>query len=303
MNQTKQSIPTKDKTLNTLEMKDGRFLAYAEFGDPSGQPLFFFHGGNDSRLEAALLHETAWHMGIRIIAPDRPGYGHSTFQPNRTFLDWPDDVAQLADALGITQFGVAGHSGGGPHAAAVAFAMPERLTGVALISSAAPPGSSNKGMHPMFRMVNFMMGHSAFLHRKLTQQTTDQILHTPDKFFEQWGMMSKEDGRLFQTHLDISDLIAAEMREAVHQGIDAILQEHPLYKREWAFALQDIKLPVHVWHGLADPQAAPAWSEYLAAHLPNAIPHFVPNEGHFSILVNQQAEILRLFAPSRSNVS
>lgn len=281
-----------NESYQTIQLKDGRSLAYAEYGDPTGRPLFFFHGGNDSRLEGALLHETAQQMGVRVIAPDRPGYGRSTFQSNRTFLDWPDDVAQLANALFIPQFAVAGHSGGGPHAAAVAHALPERLTCVALISSAAPPGSNNKGMHPMFRMVNFFMGHSAKLHRRLTQQTADQVLNTPDKFFKQWGMMSKADGRLFQNHPGVTNMIAAEMSEALRQGIDAILQEHPLYKRPWGYDLNAITLPVHIWHGLADPQAAPAWSRYLADHIPQAIPYFVPDEGHFSILANCQADIL-----------
>jgi len=281
-----------DQTIQTIALPDGRTLAYAEYGDPAGKPLFFFHGGNDSRLEAAILHETAQGMGVRVIAPDRPGYGRSTFQPQRTFLHWPHDVAYLADALGIGKFAVAGHSGGGPHAAVVAYAMPDRLTGVALISSAAPPGSSNKGMHPMFRMVNFFMGHSAQLHRRLTQQTADQVRKTPEKFFAQWGMMSKADGRLFQTKPETTALIAAEMEEALHQGIDAILQEHPLYKQAWGFDLNAITLPVHIWHGLADPQAAPAWSAYLAAHIPQAMPHFVPDEGHFSVLANHQTDIL-----------
>lgn len=285
-------ILTEDKLQQTLHLPDGRLLSYAEYGDPTGNPLFFFHGGNDSRLEAAILDEMAQKLGVRIIAPDRPGYGRSTFQPQRTFLDWPKDVTQLADALGIDQFAVAGHSGGGPHAAAVAYALPERLTSVMLISSAAPPGSSNTGMHPLFRMVNFFMGHSSRLHHRLTQQTADQVRYTPDKFFAQWGMMSKADGRLFQSSPAVREMIATEMQEALHQGIDAILQEHPLYKRPWGFDLEAITLPVHVWHGLADPQAAPAWSSYLAAHIPQALPHFVPDEGHFSILANCQADIL-----------
>jgi hypothetical protein len=45
---------------------------------------------------------------------------------------------------------------------------------------------------------------------------------------------------------------------------------------------------------LADAQAAPVWSRYLTDHIPQAIPHFVPNEGHFSILANCQADILTL---------
>lgn len=283
-----------DKHQQTLCLHDGRILSYAEYGDPTGKPLFFFHGGNDSRLEAAILDETAQQMGVRVIAPDRPGYGRSTFQPNRTFLDWPADVLALADALQLPRFAVVGHSGGGPHAAAVAYAVPERLTGVALISSAAPPGSINKGMHPLFRLINFFMGSSPKLHRRITEQTAVQVQETPETFFLQWGRMSPADGRLFQSRPVVREMIATEMQEALHQGIDAILQEHPLYKRPWGFELAAITLPVHVWHGLADAQAAPAWSTYLADHIPQAVPHYVPDEGHFSILANCQADILAL---------
>jgi pimeloyl-ACP methyl ester carboxylesterase len=289
-----EASTSSDQTTRAITLSDGRLLAYAEYGDHAGRPLFFFHGGNDSRLEAAILHEISRQMGIRVIAPDRPGYGRSDFQANRSFLNWPDDVAQLADALSIPQFAVVGHSGGGPHAAALAYALPERLTGVALVSSAAPPGSSNKGMHPLFRMVNFFMGHSVRLHRLVTQQNAKQISNTPDTFFTQWGRMSPADGRLFQTQPDVTDKIAAEMREALRQGIDGILQEHPLYKQPWGFDLGEIRLPVHIWHGLADSQAAPAWSVYLAEHIPNAVTHFIADEGHFSILVNHQVEILEL---------
>jgi pimeloyl-ACP methyl ester carboxylesterase len=288
-----------DQTAQTIILPDGRVLAYAAYGDPVGKPLFFFHGGNDSRLEAALLHDTARQMGIRVVAPDRPGYGRSDYQPNRSLLNWADDVAQLADVLAISQFAVVGHSGGGPHAAAVASVLPERLTGVTLVSSAAPPGSSNKGMHPLFRMMNFFMGHSARLHRLITEQTAHQVKETPDSFFAQWGKMSAADGRLFKSRPDVTNIIAVEMREALRQGIDGILQEHPLYKRPWGFELAKIGLPVHIWHGLADAQAAPGWSVYLAKYIPNAITHFIADEGHFSILVNQQTDILAIAQKSK----
>ena len=292
MNSHATILEKEDKSLQTLRLGDGRLLSYAEYGDPAGKPLLFFHGGNDSRLEAALLHETAQELGVRVIAPDRPGYGRSTFQPNRTFLDWPEDVVQLTDALSIRQFAVAGHSGGGPHAAAVAYALPQRLIGVALISSPAPPGSSNLGMHPMFRLVNFLMGASPKLHRRMMQQTADQMCRNPAKFFAQWGKMSHADGRLFHSRPAVREMIAAEMGEALHQGIDAILHEHPLYKRPWGFDLKAIRLPVYIWHGLADPQASPVWSRYLAAQISQAIPNFIANEGHFSVVVNHQADIL-----------
>ena len=109
-------------------MTDGRTLAYNEYGDPEGQPLFYAYGGPGSRLEGAMYDEKAAEYGFRLIATDRPGMGRSTFKPDRVLLDYPQDLVELADALGIEQFGVMGHSGGGAHTTVCAYAIPERLT-------------------------------------------------------------------------------------------------------------------------------------------------------------------------------
>ena len=276
----------------TIALRDGRTLAYAEYGAAGGRPLLFFHGGNDSRLEAALLDVAARDLGLRLIAPDRPGYGRSSPQPGRTFLDWPADVSALTEALALSRFDLAGHSAGGPHALAVAAALPERVRRLILISSAGPPGSSNAGMHPMFRTINFFMGHSRRLHRLMSQQTAGLVMQNPDKFFSQWSRASAADGRLFREQPEVTALIAAEMQEALRQGLEGILAEHPLYKRPWGFDLGAVHSNAQLWHGEQDAQAAPAWSVALAVALPHSELHLVPGEGHFSVLVNQQAAIL-----------
>ena len=84
-----------------LRLSDGRTLGYAQFGAPDGQPLFVFHGSPGSRLQVRAAHGPALARGIRIIAPDRPGLGLSTRLPGRRVADWPNDVRELADALGI----------------------------------------------------------------------------------------------------------------------------------------------------------------------------------------------------------
>src|SRR5919108_581927 len=76
--------------------------------------------------------------GVRLVLVDRPGYGRSDHQPGRRLLDWPGDVAQVADALGVELFAVFGMSGGGPHAAACGYALPERVSAVGLVSSPGP---------------------------------------------------------------------------------------------------------------------------------------------------------------------
>lgn len=119
-----------------LRLPDGRIIEYAERGEPDGFPVFYFHGTPSNHREAEFASPES--LGIRLITPDRPGAGRSTPVVGRRLLDWPGDVVQIADALGIDRFAVVGASGGGPYALACAFAIPERLTGCAVLSGIAP---------------------------------------------------------------------------------------------------------------------------------------------------------------------
>ncbi len=105
----------------------GRKLAYTDIGEPAGLCVVFFHGALSSRLRLAYLEQQFLAEGIRVVSPDRPGYGRSSPQPGRSLLDWPADVAALADALGLDRFVVAGHSSGGPYAVACAALLPARV--------------------------------------------------------------------------------------------------------------------------------------------------------------------------------
>lgn len=113
-------------------MHDGRRLAFSEYGDRNGHPNFCFHGFPGSRLEASLADEAAAEAGVRLIAADRPGFGRSDPQRDRSLLDWPVDVARLANALELPSFTVIGVSAGG------AYALPEHLDAVGMVSGLAP---------------------------------------------------------------------------------------------------------------------------------------------------------------------
>jgi pimeloyl-ACP methyl ester carboxylesterase len=132
-------METTPRTDDRVTLPDGRILAYAEFGDPDGRPVLFFHAtpgyrrnpwASDAQLRAA---------GVRLVAPDRPGVGASTPQPGRRLLHWPDDVHHLADHLGLDRFAVVGFSNGGPHAAAVAYRLAGRVSATALVAPIPPP--------------------------------------------------------------------------------------------------------------------------------------------------------------------
>ena len=113
----------------TMTLPDGRTLAYTEIGAPGGPVALYFHGAPGSRLELVALDEAFAAVGVRVVTPDRPGYGGSTPRRGRTTADWADDVAALADHLGVERFAVMGLSSGGPYAVACASLLGDRVTG------------------------------------------------------------------------------------------------------------------------------------------------------------------------------
>ena len=123
-----------------IKLQDGRMLGYAEYGVPDGMPVFYFHGFPSSRLDWQFFdcEDPVTELNARVIAADRPGFGLSDFQRGRRILGWPDDVAELADALQIDRFAVLGVSGGGPYAAACAFGIPGRLTWTGIVCGMGP---------------------------------------------------------------------------------------------------------------------------------------------------------------------
>ena len=124
--------------MGTITTADGRTLAYEVVGDPDGTAVFWQHGTGDSRLCKHPDDSVTAALGIRLVTADRPGVGGSSPKKPRSILDWVADAEAIADAAGLMQFVVAGHSGGGPHALAIAKELGDRVTRIGLAASIAP---------------------------------------------------------------------------------------------------------------------------------------------------------------------
>lgn len=124
-------------TKNFIRLSDGKKLCYAEYGDPNGKPVFLFHGNSGSRLIWGLAPDSPFLPNIRIIAPDRPGYGQTDYKKN-ALEKCPQDISELADHLGIDKFTIFAPSGGGPYALACAWKIPEMLNAVGVFGSVGP---------------------------------------------------------------------------------------------------------------------------------------------------------------------
>jgi pimeloyl-ACP methyl ester carboxylesterase len=136
---SERSPPDTDDGVATARLDDGRRVAYAEYGDPTGRPVLFLHGTPGSRHLAALFDEVAREQRVRLLAPDRPGYGRSPPWPDRSIDHADAFVTGVLDDAGVDRAGLVAFSGGAPYALAAAAKEPDRIERVDLVSGATPP--------------------------------------------------------------------------------------------------------------------------------------------------------------------
>lgn len=280
-----------------VALPDGRRIAYNEYGDLQGRPVMLLHASFFSRAFGEPVEEAAVQRGIRVITPDRPGVGRSDFRL-WTFADHPADMAALADAIGIGSFAVIGVSGGGAHALACAWRIPDRITAVGVVSSIAPPvpnvlrglPRSNPLMSPARRfpwLWDPQMGFLALALHSRPRMAVDmmaRILSTTD--------------RTVLARPAIRRYFIEGMRESVRQGGRGwALEARRTVSESWNSWLSDISIPVHLWQGEEDPLAPPAMGRYLLEAIPGCTATFLPGVGHLWG-IDHMAEVLDALMPA-----
>ena len=275
-------------TDQTIQLRDGRKLGYARYGYPNGKPVFYFTGGNSSRLEGLWFEEAARQQNVDLIVPDRPGFGLSDFQPGRQFLDWPEDVVQLADSLGISKFAVLGLSGGSPHVAAVTYKIPDRVTRAAIVSGVAPPEmpDHSKGMWPPVQMIFFTARYLPRLNRLMLKQMGGFYANKEQMLKRMKQALPAPDVALINAHPEVIDIFSAATKEAHRKDLDGDAWEWHLYVRPWGFNLIDIQTEVGLWYGQFDQNAPVRMGYYLDGQFPNSHLTVVEDGGHFSTINN-----------------
>ena len=282
----------------TVTLGDGRRLCFAEFGDRQGKPVFYFHGFPGSRLEAKLADGIALDSHVRFIGIDRPGYGHSSYKPLRTLMDWADDVSELADALAIHRFSILGVSGGGPYAAACAFKIPDRLDAVGIVCGMGPvdvpglirsmPWKYRQGLRLAAcfpKIATALYPIPAFFLRNYPERTLSSIMS---------GMVDEPD-KIALKNTELVTVLSTSFREAFRNSLKRPATDAILYSRPWGFPLNEIHITVHLWHGEKDRIVPPEMGRYMAQAISHCRATFYADEGHFSIILNRIEEIWQIF--------
>ncbi len=278
---------------HVVELADGRTIGYAEYGPRDGRPVLFFHGFGTTRIICPPDEGPANELGLRLIAVDRPGIGLSTPQPGRRMLDWPRDVAELADRLGIGSLSVIGWSGGGPYALACGFAMPDRISAVGLVSSPAPlTGIDDKSHVRRFDRHAVRAAHRApWMVRLALWHWGRPQRRDAARFFEESVAEMCEADQAILAEPELRGRMIANSTELYRQGGRGMYDEGLVLARPWGFELSEITVPVNVWHGALDETVPQAMAEYLARTIPTAHVNIETGEGHH-LLYRKWPEIL-----------
>ena len=264
----------------TTSTADGRTLAFCEWGDPKGSPVFSLHGTPGSRLTRHPDEEVYRRAGARVITYDRAGYGLSTRLPGRSVAHAAADVATIADALGIERFAVTGGSGGAPHALACGALLPDRVTRCASVVGPAPYGAAGLERDDWLRgMVEgnvkefelSLAGEDAL--RPELQRETNEILgnlgRDPDQPLGEGYDLAPSDLEMV-ARPEIRDMLDESMKVGCGESIDGFIDDDLSTVAPWGFDASAITVPVAVWYGVSDTLVPPGHGEWLARTLPGA---------------------------------
>lgn len=272
----------------TIKLLDGRTLGYTEHGDLGGYPVFFVHGNPGSRYMRHIDETLAKRHGVRIITPDRPGYGLSDYQEKRTLLGFPEDIRQLADALNITSFSIFGVSAGGPYVAATAYRLPERVATAAMVSSTAPfdeMPNPYEGMNSQYVQAFKAAALPELALRPLVANADKAIMKDLDAY---WSAVLERAGsgdRPLLEQPEYKKQILDYWPEATRQGSDGRVREAKILVSPWGFLLEDIQPTIHLWYWEEDHIVPIEHGQYLANRIPNSVTHFLPGGGHFGVFL------------------
>lgn len=283
-------------TPKPLTLRDGRVLeAWIEGEDRNGT-LVFHNGTPSSGLPSQPDLDALVARGIRWVSWSRPGYGDSTRQPGRSVGDLAADAREILDQLGVDRAYVAGWSGGGPHALACAALLPDRVIATALLAGVAPYPAEG---------LDYLegMGEENIEEFEAALESPEALIGFKER---NWPIFREVTGAevagAFGDLVDdvdrgslkaeFADYIAAAFRGALRNSYWGWFDDDMAFVRPWGFELGSIGGPVHVWQGAHDRMVPFGHGQWLASHIPGAIPHLLPEHGHLTLAVDSFGQIL-----------
>ncbi len=268
-----------------------------EVAGPDDGLTLIYHTGTPSATSVfPPLVELGAERGLRHVVYCRPGYGDSDRCAGRSVADCASDVAAVADAVGAARFYTVGRSGGGPHALACSALLPERVIAAATIACVAPWGAAGldwldgMGQENHDEVAAAQAGEKELL--AYLEPQREKLLSTTPSELDQWlGDLASEVDRKALSGA-FAEYLAATTIAALARGVYGWFDDDMAFIRDWGVELGQISRPVTIWQGAQDRMVPLAHGEWLAAHVPGARVHLLPDHGHLSLALAHYGQLL-----------
>lgn len=274
--------------MNIAPVDSDRQIAYAEYGCPDGVPVVFLHGTPGSHRLGTLLEAEAQEHGVRVLAPERPGYGRSSPWPNRSVRDASDFVMPVLDDADVQMAGLIAFSGGGPYALATAATEPLRVNRVDIISGATPPAVSSETPVTQ-RLLAGLATTMPFVLRGLFRgQAWFAERFDPSFVVAQYTA----EGNAETIPDAAAEIVKKDFVEAFNQYRSGAVTEFRTTATEWGIDFDEIDSEVALWHGENDTNVPIGEVRHLEQKIPNAELHVLADTDHLQTLLQSIPDIM-----------
>jgi pimeloyl-ACP methyl ester carboxylesterase len=273
----------------TVRTATGRTVGYYDFGDPDGEPVVALHGTPASGAGFVWADTMARERRLRLIAPDRGGVGLSDVVAHNgrpTVAAYASELFAFADALDLESFLLLGYSGGGPYALAVAHAERTRIRGLALVSCAGQVGvwATRGEFDSTDRMLTRLALRAPALARATVAASAWMVRTAPAIAARIAENDMPDSDREVMSLFPSSRAALGVFSQAVLRGTDGIIADYVALAHPWGFPVEEVRVPVRMWHGDDDVSVPYRHSEELVSRVPKASLTTWPGEGHLAII-------------------
>lgn len=274
--------------MNVVPVDSDRQIAYAEYGCADGVPVVFLHGTPGSHRTGALLEAEAQEHGVRVLAPERPGYGRSSPWPNRSVRDAGDFVTPILDDADVEIAGLIAFSGGGPYALATAATESVRVNRVDIVSGATPPAISTETPATQ-RLLAGLATTTPFVLRGLFRGQA----WFADRFDPSFVVAQYTAKGNAKTVPDAAaEIMKEDFVEAFNHHRSGAVTEFRNTATEWGIDFGEIDSEVALWHGENDTNVPIGGVRRLKRKIPNAELHVLDDTDHLQTLLRSIPDIM-----------
>jgi pimeloyl-ACP methyl ester carboxylesterase len=278
------AVPQREQV---IALPEGRQITVCERGAEGGFPVLALHGTPGSRIKFDVADEPARLLGLRLISPDRWGYGGTSPHPRPSLRAWAEDMAVLADSLGIDRFSVLAVSGGGPYAAAVAACLPTRVEALALVAPVGPI-ANEEGLE-MRAFHRFCFG--PFARSPVAVATVFAGLRRLLALSRPLGMriaMSNVAGadRTVLASGGVDQRLARTFALGLAPGTRGPVTDLHIFSTPWNVDLGAARVAARLWIGTEDQNVPFDAARRLCRKLPTCELETIPGAGHLWVALN-----------------